>query len=505
MKGALLGLKFLALGLLSAAACSALAANAADTTAAISLEGAGPYHRLTLPSALYGRAAYSDLRDVRVRNAQGQPVPFAWLDTAAPNQAVVSQKAPLFALPSKGPAQDDGVLGIRLRADGTLALAKVGAQPAAGASAQWFIDVSQIRGSLLQARFALAAGTQGLFAFELEASDDLRQWRSVGRNEQLLQLDQGGQKLERLSVDLGQIRAKYLRLRWSDAAQSAVLAGVEIDSISSTEAAVQTEWSGAIAPERCAADYCDYRLPRGMPAHGVRINLAQTNTLAEVKISGMWDAPPAPSKPEETRHHHRNPLHALHARHHRSGSAPVAQAPDEVHQLSTVVYRLAQPKGDAQSPALALDAAVYQRLRLRTAGPIAVLGATPPTINVSTSLRSLVFLAQGQAPFSLAWSASADAAELSGPALRLAVLFPNYRSDQPITASGAAVDLRPLAVVSAAPPASAPMAKPGPVTDDKPHKVWLWAALAGGLLLLAGMAFSLFKSFNKDAEGNKSA
>src|SRR6218665_1337568 len=75
--------------------------------------------------------------------------------------------------------------------------------------------------------------------------------------------------------------------------------------------------------------------------------------------------------------------------------------------LDTVVYRLAQAGGEARSPALALDGAVYSRLRLRTSGPVSVLGATPPTIAVGATPRTLVFLAQGGAPFSLAWSAVA--------------------------------------------------------------------------------------------------
>lgn len=498
--------------LATSALCVSAAADSAHTTA-ITLQGTGPYHRLTLPAAVYSRAAYTDLRDIRVRNAAGQAVPFAWLGSEASTEVAVSQKVPLFALSSKGTAHteglptEDGLLGLKLRTDGSLALAKIVPAATAGIPAQWLIDVSQVKGSLLQARLATAPGTQGLFAFSLEASDDLRQWRSISRDEQLLLLTQGGQKLERLTVDLGQTRAKFLRLRWTDPAQSAVLTGVDIDSINSTQAAAQTEWSDDITPERCAADYCDYRLPRGVPAHSLRINLADANTLAQVQISGVLDALPTNTTETGQRAPHRNPLYALRKLHHASAPTSAAAAQDEVAQLSTVVYRLTQANGEAHSPALALDAAVYPRLRLRTPGPITMLGATPPSIKVSTMLRTLVFLAQGQAPFALAWSRAAEAAlpAPAGAALGLATLFPNYpdyRSNQQLVAGDASIVLSPLVGAPALQPSATSIA---PAANNKPGKIWLWAALGGGLLFLAGMAFSLFRSFRKNAPADEAA
>jgi hypothetical protein len=152
---------------------------------------------------------------------------------------------------------------------------------------------------------------------------------------------------------------------------------------------------------------------------------------------------------------------------------------------------------------LALDGAVYSRLRLRTAGPVSVLGATPPAIALGATPRTLVFLAQGGAPFSLAWNAAPDTGTtvegaVPGAPLALSTLIPGYAADKPVVADEASVAL-PVAAVEAAVTAAALAPIPDAARQDPSRKWWLWGALGVGLLLLAGMAWSLFASLRKDS------
>jgi len=467
-------------------------------TAPITLEGAGPYHRLALPLAIYSRAAHVDLRDLRVRNAAGHAVPYAWLRNEAATPQTASRNVPIFALPGSdtGAASGDASLAFTVRPDGSLALdgKAAAASRKAGEATPWLIDVSQVKGSLLQARFEIAPDARGLFAFRLEASDDLRQWRAVGGEEQLVRLAHGGQTIERLAVDLGSLRTRFLRLRWSDPQHGAVLTGVGIDSVQEVEPVAPLEWSAALKPERCATDYCDYLLPRGLPVQSLRIDLADINTLAQVAISGLSEPASAARTPQPVP---RNPLYAL--RHQQRQPVQRAAGSDEAPLVDAVVYRLAQAGGEARSPVLALDGAVHARLRLRTAGPVSVLGATPPTIAVGAVPRTLVFLAQGAAPFSLAWRAAPEAAGTvagtePGAPLALSTLIPGYAADKPVAADSASVALPAVAVTAAAATAE----PPAPAKEPSSKKWWLWGALGAGLLLLAGMAWSLFASLRKD-------
>lgn len=492
-------------GVVLVATMAAMAAGSAVqaqpvTTAPVALQGAGPYHRLTLPLAIYGRAAYDDLRDLRVRNAAGHPVPYAWLRNEAATPRTASQEVPIFALPGSAPgaAPGDATLAFSVRPDGSLALdGKAAANRKANDATQWLIDVSQVKGSLLQARFEVAPDARGLFAFRLEASDDLRKWRPVGTEEQLVRLTHGGQAIERLAVDLGNLRTRFLRLRWSDPQHGVPLIKVSIDSVQEVEPAAPLEWSGALKPERCAADYCDYLLPRGLPVQSLRIDLADINTLAQVGVSGLLDPAPASAVPPQPVP--RNPLYAL--RHQQRRPAPLSVGPGEAPLLDTVVYRLAQAGGEARSPVLALDGVAYSRLRLRTSGPVSVLGATPPTLAVGATPRTLVFLAQGGAPFSLAWNAAPDTGTVQeaapGAPLGLSTLIPGYAADKPVIADEASVTL-PVAAVEAAVAAAALAPIPEAARQDPSRKWWLWGALGVSLLLLAGMAWSLFASLRKD-------
>ncbi len=477
--------------------CNALAAQTAS--APIALQGAGPYHQLTLPAAIYGHAATADLHDVRITNGAGQAVPFAWLQAPPAEQRTMSQDVPLFAWPSAAgsAASNDAVLAFTVRPDGSLALAKPGAAKPASSS-DWLLDTSQLKGRLLQARLTVAPGTQGLFPFVLEASDDLRHWRQIGQDEQLVLLQQGAQTIERLTVDLHGVQARFLRLHWQDPARAAQLTAVGIDTVQSTEPVATVAWSGAIAAQRCGTDYCDYVLPRGIPANSLRVHLAQPNTLATIHVSGVLDAPPVGNPAPVVVH---NPLYALRRLHRQTARPP---SPQETPLIDMVVYRLAQPGGEAHSPDLALNGAVYPRLRVRTDGPVALLGSPAPALEVATSLRSLVFLAQGQGPFFLTWrtadpasssasaSASASPELAAGQALALRTLIPGYAPEQPLRADPATVS---LATAPAAPTPMAPAAAKGATIDTR--KPWLWGALLLGLLLLAGMAWSLFQSFKK--------
>lgn len=464
-------------------------------TAPIALQGSGPYHRLTLPLGIHAHAAYGDLRDLRVRNAAGNAVPYAWLRNEAAEPRLASKEVPIFALPaSAADASEDAALSFRVRPDGSLALARKPARKQDDA-AQWLIDASQLKGSLLQARFEMAPEARGLFAFRLEASDDLRNWRPISSEEQLVRLAHGGQTIERLAVDLDNVQARFLRLRWSDPKNGAPLTSVAIDSVQEVEPVAPLEWSGALRPERCGADHCDYALPRGVPVESLRIDLADVNTLAQVGISGLPAAvPSAASEPPRVP---RNPLYALRHQQRRPASSS-SGTQGEVPLLDTVVYRLAQAGGEARSPLLALDGTSYSHLRLRTSGPVSLLGATPPTISVAATPRTLVFLAQGAAPFSLTWRTAPEKNVVPGAALALATLVPGYNPNKPVAADQATVALPPPPVAAVDAVVAATAQLPVPTQPDPSRKWWLWGALGVGFLLLAGMAWSLFASLRKD-------
>ena len=452
--------------------------------AVITLQGAGPYHRLVLPAAVYQDTAFADLRDLRIVNAGGLAVPYAWLRHEGPAPQTASGKVPLFAVPATAAqsAPTDALLAFKVRTDGSLVLSKP-AGNARAPSSDWLMDASQIKGRLLQAHFTVVSGTQGIFAFYLEASDDLRQWRTLAGSapEQLVVLQQGTQRVERLTVDLHSVQTKFLRLRWLEPQHSAALISTSIDSVQDTWPEPALEWSEPLQAQDCAADHCDYVLPRGVPVHSLRFQLSQTNTLAPLGIAGV--KPPATAAAP----HHavvHNPLYAL-RRARQQAHTPAA--PQEVNLLNAVVYRLSLEGKEVLSPVLPLDGGVYSRLRVYTQGAFTALGTTPPTLEIATPQRSLVFLAQGAAPFNVQWSQAP-----AGAALGLATVLPGYANNGLPTLNTAT-----LSITSTPAPAAAASGagQKAPVTNTRHgRKMWLWGALLLGLALLAAMAVSLLRS-----------
>jgi hypothetical protein len=158
--------------------------------------------------------------------------------------------------------------------------------------------------------------------------------------------------------------------------------------------------------------------------------------------------------------------------------------------LSTTVYRLSLPgQPERSSPDLHLDGNPYTRLRLEARHSTQEWGATPPQLSIGTRSREIILLARDANNANLSWGDP----KATGIPMPLAQLMP-LGADQAV---GSGSVNMPAAAQS---PGPAP--KPQPVGQSETaakvapasqHTPWLWAALVGGLLLLAGMAYSLLK------------
>jgi hypothetical protein len=473
--------------------CSRLAA--ADVhTASISVSGAGPFYRLSLPVTIYPTAARTDLTDVRIRNASGNFVPYAWLYDETSTPQVLSDAVAIFpiATPSGSEANTftDMSVEFKQNKDGSLVSIQTKSRGTIDRNNGWILDVSQINRNLLQARFEVDENVEGFFSLSVDVSEDLNHWRTLSNDEQIVVLKRQGDTIEKLNVNLSNVRTKYLRISRLNDSHILSIKSVVIDSMQDSEAPVPLQWSAAISAHSCAENYCDYLLPAKTPVDSLRINLNELNTLAPISVFGKSEV-----KADEhfSRRHH--PLYLL----RRMRQPPVAQNQNDVFLAQAVVYRLTQNNREVRSENLAMDGRVYTSLRLQTQGSMAILGQVAPSIEVASTPRSLIFLGQGAAPYSLVWGRD----EKPFSALALATLVPGYRADKPIIADVASVDI-PLKIESINTVASKKreLGKSEKAQDfDK--KLWLWGALVGGILLLAGMVLSLFKTMGSSAQNQE--
>ena len=467
----------------------------------------GPYFNLSLPHTIYQHSRDAALSDLRIRNAKGEFLHYAWLDVShtakEPREPNIARTTvPIFPLSARvntANLSDESIsMQLEKSSDGSLRL-KTSIQTLpkpSSATATWIIDASRITSSksgqqaiqLLQLNLRIPTDYQGIAEFELDASDDLQHWRTIETHGQVVQIKHQGELIERHEFPLtlantSSNQAHYLRLRWRSPASAPFLKSADVDFQQQAEdsgpVAIAIQWHDAISPLTCSTHICEYAVPRNTPIDSLRINIQEPNTLAKIKIIAQREndqsAPP-------TQRQSRNPLYHLR---HKNHPAPPRQATEYVIAESTI-YRL--QKGDVEISAneIALSGQAYTKLKLHVDNGIASLGQTPPSIAIANMARSLTFLARGAAPYSLHWGAQSKA----GAALSRSELIPDIRlANNEHAWATITLDATPNT------PTASPRAEK--TTQEKPKQIWLWLAFGAAITLLGAMVFSLLRNMDQ--------
>jgi Protein of unknown function (DUF3999) len=201
--------------------------------AAIDAPPGSPHYRVVLPDSVYTGVQQRALGDLRVLNALGEEVPYAFLPRQATEAAPVRRAAvklfPLYGL------EADGVEGVKLdvrRSAGGTVIHLAQAPGAAKAGRKLLGYLAQVEKTerpleALAFDWRSAGGFSG--AARVEASDDLLHWRTVVREAPVLMLEHDGERLERKRVELQGVKARYLRVSFSRVPADFALRGLQIE------------------------------------------------------------------------------------------------------------------------------------------------------------------------------------------------------------------------------------------------------------------------------------
>ena len=464
--------------------------------------------RLALPAQVLVNLQTPNYSDLRIFNAQGQPVAMA-LARAEPSLATRQQRT-LMAYPVLGPATAAGLDGLSLRieerqgqrvvqintgsgasTDGTNAASVNGngngngnANGSNNAASPATPAPAQLLGALLDARavseplvaLALQADLPEAqpVTFTVQASRDLSHWRPLG---QTVLFRAGAAHLGEsdMALDFADIKDCYLRITWTGAAGQPVQAAVRGATLTTSSRSVSSPpVEAALAPPALTdAHTLSFSLPFATPLTALRITPPGGDVLIPLRVLGRNER----SQPW----------------------TPLA---------SSVLFRLQTAGGVQTSGPVALPGLAFRELQLQADAKTPGFGA-PPAISLQFEPVQIVFLASGGGPFVLA----AGRAGTAGAYLPMASLIPDYRSGQENTlplaqadlagqpgtagASGAAgvPDQPDQPGVGTAPGQSAPLVVAAPGTGDGlPLRSWvLWGVLLLGVLALALMAGVLFR------------
>ena len=441
--------------------------------------------RLPLPAAVLAQAQTPDLRDLRVFNASGTAVPLGLdrrggaADTTAPQPAPV----PLPALPVLAP--DTPGAGQNAASGNTLALrieessggrvvqldvpgGAAGAAPAGGASGRLvgaLIDTRALTAPMAAVEWEGVWPAARPFRFTLQRSSDLQHWVPLGSVAAYRSADGGVVAPARIALQREVLKDQYLRIGWDgDTAPGAVqLPAVRLIPASTAPAPARVAVAlQAPVSANQGARLIEWRMPFATPLAALGMRAASPNTLVPVRVLARQQ-PEAPW--------------TLLGRH--------------------VVFWLTAPDGQAQhSPPMELGSASWREWRVEADAGSAGF-ASPPALTAWLAPVQAVFVASGDGPFTLALGQ----AKASATQLPLASLIPGYgpgkveelplalwRGGAGLAAAAASADAAvPLVVATAAPSAG-----------GLRHGA-LWAVLIGGVLLLAGMAWVLFRQLGGTA------
>lgn len=421
------------------------------------------FYRLEVPLAVHQGATRSDLGDLRVFNGAGEPVPYGFSRNAE-GAAMASPQAELPIFPLRATAARGGAaqldLRVRQNPDGTIvSMTARRASPDAASQEPlqgYLIDASGIRraiGALTLNWVATDAGVN--IRVDVEASDDLKGWRTVAAGAPLLDLQFAGQRLRQRGIELDRLQARYLRLMFvgTPLTLSGVTAALVPDMPESPRRTLTAR--GRAMPG--SASEIQFDLGAALPIDRVAFELPQVNTVTPAVLLARGQ-------------------------------------PDDPWRViaNTVVYRLAGASGEIRSPALEIPATSLRFWLLRPAPGGGGVGSGELRMLASHIPRHLVFVARGAAPFVLAYGKRPRAGEkdLAGsPALPLASLMPGYKTGAEfslqIAQAGASVTANPAALQS------------GIADRFDLRKLGLWAVLLVAVLILAFLAWRVARQLTK--------
>lgn len=411
---------------------------------------AGAY-RVVLDDAVYRQLQSPALKDLDVIDAKGQPVPAALFD---PQQSIAQPlqgiELPWFPLPQAGASSTDIAAISEIASDGSLRRVEWRAGEGGGregAGNAFLIDASRLSSPPAALRVEWDSGQAPFdLAFRVEASDDLKDWRTLQDEAHLVDLQNAGQRVLRDRIPLERGKARYLRLLPLQRGQAPLRLGsvrAELQSATDVDWHWQTLDARRVQDKDGRIRY-EFELPGRFPVERADVELPGNSTR-------NWTLE----------------------------SRDDAEAPWRAAATPWVAFRLqagTQVESSAPQPLHGIARDRHWRLT-----PAQAQGDSLPRLRLGYRPEVLVFVAQGDAPFRLV-AGSTRAARVDAPLPQLVDAIRAQRGPQ----------WQPAAATLGTSQALAGEAALAPPPRD--WKTWLlWGLLVAGALLVAGFAFSLMR------------
>jgi hypothetical protein len=424
----------------------------------LEVDGDGAVYSLYLNDDIYKGIVQSDRADIRVFNSQGIAVPHYIRRNEQQIEKVEildSVEPPFFPLYKDGQPEANEKYNVHITTNdqGSIIDINYGSKdPQKRVLAGYIIDTSKL--THIPARLTLEwSGEQSDFvgALQIESSDDLSHWQTLVTRATISHLQYGQHTLVQNSVDLPLRKAKYLRLNWLGKyalpVEKMTLAFADLYTVE----AQPRQWSDFSAPRFDLQSNTYYFDTHSLlPIDRVNVTLPQRNTLVSVNIE----------------------------------SAKTEQGP-WTSRYQGLLYDLQQEGEHLHNPDIMPMVNSHRYWRLHVYADAGQLGGEP-VLRLGWIPEQLLFIAQGEAPFTLAFG-SARVSEVS------------YTLSQLI--GGQSPTQQDKLIKSARLGTRVELGDESRLQPEKPPRDWkgytLWAVLILGVLLLSYMVLRLYKQMDQ--------
>ena len=412
----------------------------------------GAFCRVSIPQEIYGGLVQSQNCDLAVFDSTGEVVPFVVISEAANSEAPparVEASVPFFELPQEDGGGVDRALpadlSVRVDADGRIVALRERRPYDGGADRSYLLDLAAIASGGAPGSYRLNLQTAGEAALNAKAdvlqSENLRDWNAVCSDMPLLRLRRGDARLDRSEIELPRHPGRYLLLRVRGVDPTFALAEVRCSRLLQRRASEDgsAEFDGVVTPDHRAVEY---DLGGAFPVTQLDFVLQEPG-LYGARCSSR----PDPGTPWRA-----------------AGSAVLFR----VREAGTLRTNAAMSVGRREDRYWRLD---FDR----------DFSAAPPRLRVGWHSGTLYFLAQGRAPWILAYGSARKDLALQSPYLLQ--------------------DVRPSAAVEAkvgVPVDPSPAGEGLRAGRDRPDGEWqrrlVWGLLLLGAVLLSTIAWKLLRS-----------
>ncbi len=424
----------------------------------LEVDGDGAIYSLYLNEDIYKGITQSDRADLRIFNSQGIAVPHYIRRNEQythKRESVENVEPPFFPLYKDGQPAALGKYNVHITTNDQGAIIDINygsKDPQTRELAGYIIDVSKLEQAPDKMRLSWPAEQKGFVsALQLEKSDDLTHWQTVVSRATISDLQYGQHTLVQNEIDLSLRQTKYLRLNWQGKhplpLDKITLAFPDTYSVE----AQPRQWSEYAVQrfdEPAQTYYFDtYSL---IPIDRVSIDLPQRNTLVRVHI--------------ESAASEQGPWHS---------------------RYQGLLYDLQQEGERLRNPDIYPGVNTHRYWRMRVFAEAGQLGGEP-VLKLGWIPEQLLFIAQGEAPFSLAYGSG----RVAQASLTLSQLIGEQSQQQ-----------QDKLIKSARLGAKVELGDTSRLEPEKPPTDWkrytLWGVLVLGVLLLSFMVLRLYKQMDQ--------